>query len=63
MGAIALKAVSIPERVLEALKPDRLCQASQVSRADVSIPERVLEALKLKHLNESVIRERVGFNP
>ncbi len=36
--------VSIPERVLEALK--RGCYAVLVTIAVVSIPERVLEALK-----------------
>ncbi len=37
--------VSIPERVLEALKP--YAKIAKQSRKSVSIPERVLEALKL----------------
>ncbi len=37
--------VSIPERVLEALK--LLCLLRRKARFPVSIPERVLEALKL----------------
>ncbi len=38
--------VSIPERVLEALKHDRGIDDNVI--AHVSIPERVLEALKLE---------------
>ncbi len=37
--------VSIPERVLEALKPET--ERSGIAERRVSIPERVLEALKL----------------
>ena len=38
--------VSIPERVLEALKPSSIENSLITSSKPVSIPERVLEALK-----------------
>ena len=38
--------VSIPKRVLEALKPNALLENAKI-KALVSIPKRVLEALKL----------------
>ncbi len=55
--------VSIPERVLEALKPDLVIWI--VAYCHVSIPERVLEALKQIHraawgwLSKVSIPERV----
>ncbi len=49
--------VSIPERVLEALK--RHCVIVGSTNRDVSIPERVLEALK--HLFWGVLWDRILF--
>ncbi len=48
-----MRQVSIPERVLEALKPFSF-NAFWLYTKEVSIPERVLEALKLEFLFESV---------
>ncbi len=55
------RSVSIPERVLEALKLSRL-SLFPASLLVVSIPERVLEALKLHDAIASV-NSLGGFNP
>ncbi len=52
--------VSIPERVLEALKLGRK-DGSPEYRGAVSIPERVLEALK--QLRENRASNSKSFNP
>ena len=51
MIGLVVEEVSIPERVLEALK--QLKQSAVSSIILVSIPERVLEALKLTHRDPS----------
>ena len=52
--------VSIPERVLEALKPPPPCL--RVRSKSVSIPERVLEALKPPALEKYIIFGFQGTN-
>ncbi len=52
--------VSIPERVLEALKLTKGKVAGGAQK--VSIPERVLEALKLSTIS-AVTTASSGFNP
>ncbi len=51
--------VSIPERVLEALK--RICQLPLWCSCHVSIPERVLEALKQEKYQEICLQMGIWF--